>query len=56
MENDLEIRETLKTQNFSKIEIEQIINYLQTLEYELNKIRYIGSIFSENERLAKYFF
>ena len=41
---------------FSNIEIDQIFNYLETLDYDLMKTRYIGQIFSKNERLAKYFF
>ena len=43
-------------QGFSNIHIDQIFNYLETLDYDLNKTRYIGTIISKNERLAKYFF
>ena len=46
----------LKTNAFDNIDIEQIINYLETLEYDINKTKYIGMIVSKNERLAKYFF
>ena len=41
---------------FSNIEIHQIVNYLESLDYDLQKTRYIGTIISKNERLAKYFF
>tara|TARA_Y100001968_G_scaffold32993_1_gene25462 strand:- start:1486 stop:1863 length:378 start_codon:yes stop_codon:yes gene_type:complete len=43
-------------QDFSNIDIDQILNYLETLEYDLNKTRYVGKTISKNERLAKYFF
>tara|TARA_Y100001968_G_scaffold228239_1_gene211045 strand:- start:578 stop:991 length:414 start_codon:yes stop_codon:yes gene_type:complete len=47
---------TLKFQGFSKIDIDQILNYLETLDYDFIKTRYIGRIIAKNERLAKYFF
>ena len=50
------ILKTLKIEGFSKVEIDQTFNYLETLDYDLNKTRYIGTIISKNERLAKYFF
>ena len=53
---DFPILKILKVQGFSNLEIDQIINYLETLEYDLNKTRYIGKIMSKNERLAKFFF
>tara|TARA_B100000579_G_C22828050_1_gene854345 strand:- start:1412 stop:1828 length:417 start_codon:yes stop_codon:yes gene_type:complete len=56
MNEDLSILKTLKIQGFSNIDIDQIFNYLETLDYDLNKTRYIGHIISKNERLAKYFF
>ena len=56
MKNELSIPQTLKTQDFSQIDIDLILNYLQTLDYDLKKTRYIGKIISKNERLAKYFF
>ena len=56
MKNDLSLLETLKIQGFTNIEIDQILNYLETLDYDLNNTRYIGNIISKNERLAKYFF
>tara|TARA_B100000945_G_scaffold291384_1_gene265854 strand:- start:157 stop:573 length:417 start_codon:yes stop_codon:yes gene_type:complete len=56
MNQDLSILKTLKLEGFSNIAIDQIINYLETLDYELNKTIYIGEIISKNERLAKYFF
>ena len=56
MKQDLSIIKTLKIQGFSNINIDQILNYLETLDYELTKTRYIGNIISKNERLAKYFF
>ena len=56
MNQNFSILKTLKMQGFSKIDIDQIINYLETLDYNLSKTRYIGEIISKNERLAKYFF
>ena len=56
MKKDLPIINTLKYQGFSNIDIDQIFNYLETLDYDLKKTRYIGTIISKNERLAKYFF
>ena len=56
MQNDLSLLKTLKMQGFKNIDIDQIVNYLETLDYDLNNTRYIGSIVSKNERLAKYFF
>jgi len=56
MNNELSILKTLKTQGFSNIDIDLVFNYLQTLDYDLKKTRYIGKIISKNERLAKYFF
>ena len=47
---------SLKKYGFSKIDIDQILNYLETLDYDLSSTIYIGQIFSKNERLAKYFF
>ena len=56
MMKELPIISTLKYQGFSNIDIDQIFNYLETLEYDLKKTKYIGKIISKNERLAKYFF
>ena len=56
MKDDLIILKTLKIQGFSNIDIDQIFNYLETLDYDLTKTSYIGKIISKNERLAKYFF
>ena len=56
MKNDLSLIDTLKMQGFTNIDIDQIFNYLETLDYDLNNTRYIGNIISKNERLAKYFF
>jgi len=53
---ELSILKTLQMQGFSNIDIDQIFNYLETLDYDLKKTRYIGEIISKNERLAKYFF
>ena len=50
------ISQTLKFHDFSNIDIDLILNYLETLEYDLSKTKYIGKINSKNERLAKYFF
>ena len=56
MKKDLQIINTLKYHGFSNIDIDQIFNYLETLDYELKNTKYIGKIMSKNERLAKYFF
>ena len=56
MKKDLPIKTTLKSNGFSSVDIDQIFNYLETLDYDLSKTRYIGKILSKNERLAKYFF
>ena len=56
MNEDLSISKSLRNEGFSNIEIDQIINYLETLDYDLVKTQYIGKISSKNERLAKYFF
>ena len=56
MKHDLSILKTLKVQGFSNIDIEQIFNYLETLDYDIKQTKYIGKIISKNERLAKYFF
>ena len=54
--NDLSLQEILKMQGFTNIDIDQILNYLETLDYDLYNTKYIGYIISKNERLAKYFF
>ena len=56
MNKDLSILKILKMKGFSNIDIDQVFNYLETLDYDLRKTRYIGKISSKNERLAKYFF
>ena len=56
MNEDLSIFKSLKYQGFSHIDIDQIFNYLETLDYDLHKTIFIGKINSKNERLAKYFF
>ena len=56
MHDDFLILRTLKREGFSKINIDQTFNYLETLDYDLHKTVYIGQILSKNERLAKYFF
>ena len=56
MKKDLPIINTLKYRGFSNIDIDQIFNYLETLDYDLENTKYIGKIISKNERLAKYFF
>ena len=56
MQNDLSLLQTLKKHGFTNIYIDQILNYLETLDYDLNNTKYIGNIISTNERLAKYFF
>ena len=56
MYNKFSFYKILKNHDFSNIDIDQIVNYLETLEYDLKKTKYIGKIISKNERLAKYFF
>ena len=56
MYSEFSLYETLKNYDLSNIDIDQIVNYLETLEYDLKKTKYIGKIISKNERLAKYFF
>ena len=56
MTKDYLISDILKMQGFSNIDIEQIFNYLETMDYDLNNISFIGHISAKNERLAKYFF
>ena len=56
MKKELSILTTLKMEGFSNIDIDQVFNYLETLDYDLKKTKYIGKIMAKNERLAKYFF
>ena len=56
MSRDWPLLKTLKYHAFSNIDIAQIVNYLETLDYDLKKTNYLGLIISKNERLAKYFF
>ena len=56
MKQQLLILKTLKKQDLSNLDIDQIFNYLETLDYDLHKTKYIGQIMAKNERLAKYFF
>ena len=56
MKQELSILKTLKVQGFTNIDIDQIFNYLETLDYDIKQTKYIGKIISKNERLAKYFF
>ena len=50
------ILNNLENQGYNQLEIHQILNYLETLDYDLNKTKYIGEILSKKERLAKFFF
>ena len=56
MKTDFPIIKTLKINSFNILEIEQVVNFLETLDYDLTNTKYIGNIISKNERLAKYFF
>ncbi len=56
MKKDLPLLKILKVNGFNNIDIDQILNYLETLDYDLINTRYIGNIISRNERLAKYLF
>ena len=51
-----QILNTLKRKALNNLDIEQILNYLETLDYDLQNTKYIGKIISKNERLAKFFF
>ena len=54
-ESGIVYSQTLKIIIFRNIDIHKIINYLETLEYDLQKTKYTDQIISKNERLAKYF-
>ena len=56
MKDEVSCLQTLRCEGFSNIDIDQIFNYLETLDYDLKKTKYIGKMLSKNERLAKYFF
>ena len=56
MQEDLTIVKTLKINRFANINIDQFLNYLETLYYDLDQTKYIGKIIFKNERLAKFFF
>ena len=56
MKEETSVKKTLKVEGFSNIEIDQIFNYLETLDYNIKNTKYIGKILAKNERLAKYFF
>ncbi len=56
MKKDLSLTKSLKIYGLSKLDIDQIFNYLETLDYDINKTTYVGQIRSKNERLAKFFF
>ena len=56
MKEEFLILKTLESEGFTKIDIGHILNYLETLDYDLQKTKYIGKIVSKNERLAKFFF
>ena len=49
MKKDLTIVKTLQINGFSNIDIDQILNYLDTLEYELDNTLYVGQIVAKNE-------
>ena len=56
MKENFSITKALKNHGYSNIDIDQIFNYLETLEFDLEKTIYVGQIFSKNERIAKYLF
>ncbi len=56
MKEGLSIYKSLKSKGFSNIDIDQIFNYLETLDYDIKTTKYIGQMIAKNERLAKYFF
>ena len=44
MKEFFSIIKELKCDGFSRIDIDQIVNYLETLEYDLENTRFIGKI------------
>ena len=48
MKEEVPILNTLKNNGFSNIDIDQIVNYLETLDYDLMKTSYIGMINSKS--------
>ena len=56
MKENLKLLKSLRKAGFYEIDIEQILNYLETLDYDLDKTIYLGVTTSKNERLAKYLF
>ena len=50
MNQNLLILKTLKKQGFSNINIDQIFNYLETLDYNLKKTRYIVKIIAKKTK------
>ena len=53
MKKEFPFLNALKAERLSNIHIYEIFNYLETLDYDLSNTKYIGSILSKNERLAK---
>ena len=49
MKKEPSLLKTLKIQGFSNIDIDQIFNYLETLDYDLKNTKYIG----KNELASK---
>tara|TARA_B100001250_G_scaffold83903_1_gene69259 strand:- start:65 stop:469 length:405 start_codon:yes stop_codon:yes gene_type:complete len=56
MDTELNLTGSLINSGFTNIDIEEIFLFLEGLDYDLKKTKYIGMISSKNERLAKYFF
>ncbi len=56
MDNALDLTGNLINDGLSNIDIEEICLFLEGLDYDLNKTKYIGKISAKNERLAKFFF
>ncbi len=56
MDNNLNLTGNLIKDGFSNIDIEEIFLFLEGLDYDLKQTKYIGKVYSRNERLAKYFF
>ena len=55
MNRGFSVLKTLQMQGFSNIDIDQIINYFKTLDYDLNKINIVVNSFKKL-KVSKIFF
>ena len=51
MNKDSSLLKKLEIHGLSNIDIDQILNYLETLDYDLKRTRYIGKLIAKNEHL-----